>query len=68
MSSDSTRAQPMSPNPEQAIPDQVLDGFHVAVASWFRDVFSAPTMAQSAAWPAILERRLDARLRSNLKR
>ncbi|MBW3564957.1 MAG: DEAD/DEAH box helicase [Acidobacteria bacterium] len=54
MSSDSTRAQPMSPNAEQAIPDQVLDGFHVAVASWFRDVFSAPTMAQSTAWPAIL--------------
>ncbi|AYC34053.1 DEAD/DEAH box helicase [Pseudomonas cavernae] len=31
----------------------VLDGFHPAVAAWFRATFAAPTAAQVAAWPAI---------------
>ncbi|OOG48630.1 DEAD/DEAH box helicase [Rhodanobacter sp. C01] len=30
-----------------------LDDFHPAVAGWFRRTFSAPTSAQSAAWPSI---------------
>ncbi|WP_090547208.1 DEAD/DEAH box helicase [Paraburkholderia caballeronis] len=31
----------------------VLDGFHPAVAAWFRRSFAAPTDAQRAAWPLI---------------
>ena len=31
----------------------VLDGFHPAVAGWFRKTFPAPTDAQLAAWPSI---------------
>ena len=30
-----------------------LDGFHPAVAAWFRQTFDAPTAAQALAWPAI---------------
>src|SRR5580692_5231394 len=30
-----------------------LDGFHPAVAAWFRSRFTAPTAAQERAWPAI---------------
>src|SRR6185437_420171 len=30
-----------------------LDAFHPALASWFRQRFSAPTAAQAAAWPSI---------------
>ncbi|WP_425273968.1 DEAD/DEAH box helicase [Paraburkholderia lacunae] len=30
-----------------------LDGFHPAVAGWFRKTFPAPTDAQAAAWPQI---------------
>src|SRR3984957_10375962 len=30
-----------------------LDGFHPAVAAWFRSRFTAPTPAQEQAWPAI---------------
>ncbi|WP_449427098.1 DEAD/DEAH box helicase [Rhodanobacter umsongensis] len=30
-----------------------LDDFHPAVAGWFRRTFTAPTMAQAAAWPSI---------------
>ncbi|HEV2701378.1 MAG TPA: DEAD/DEAH box helicase [Steroidobacteraceae bacterium] len=30
-----------------------LDGFHPAVAAWFRSRFAAPTPAQEQAWPAI---------------
>jgi ATP-dependent Lhr-like helicase len=30
-----------------------LEGFHPAVAGWFRAAFAAPTPAQLAAWPAI---------------
>jgi ATP-dependent Lhr-like helicase len=30
-----------------------LDGFHPAVAAWFRAKFAAPTPAQEQAWPAI---------------
>ncbi len=30
-----------------------LEGFHPAVAAWFRDRFAAPTPAQEQAWPAI---------------
>src|SRR5580698_2397693 len=30
-----------------------LDGFHPAVAGWFRSRFTAPTPAQERAWPAI---------------
>ncbi len=30
-----------------------LDGFHPAVAAWFRGRFAAPTPAQEQAWPAI---------------
>jgi ATP-dependent Lhr-like helicase len=30
-----------------------LDGFHPAVAAWFRSRFAAPTPAQERAWPAI---------------
>ena len=29
---------------------QALDGFHPAVAGWFRKTFTAPTDAQAAAW------------------
>ncbi|KXU82310.1 ATP-dependent DNA helicase [Paraburkholderia monticola] len=32
---------------------QALDGFHPAVAGWFRKTFTAPTDAQAAAWPQI---------------
>ena len=31
----------------------VLEGFHPAVAAWFRGRFAAPTPAQQQAWPAI---------------
>ena len=31
----------------------VLDSFHPAVAAWFTRTFTAPTPAQSAAWPAL---------------
>ncbi|HEY0310011.1 MAG TPA: DEAD/DEAH box helicase, partial [Luteimonas sp.] len=34
-------------------PRDVLDGFHPAVAAWFRRAFPAPTQAQVQAWPAI---------------
>ena len=30
-----------------------LEGFHPAVAAWFRRTFDAPTPAQEQAWPAI---------------
>ncbi|MFZ6048588.1 DEAD/DEAH box helicase [Pseudomonas sp. CR3202] len=30
-----------------------LEGFHPAVAAWFRASFAAPTAAQARAWPAI---------------
>jgi ATP-dependent Lhr-like helicase len=30
-----------------------LEGFHPAVAAWFRATFAAPTAAQCRAWPAI---------------
>ncbi|RZF29380.1 DEAD/DEAH box helicase [Paraburkholderia sp. UYCP14C] len=33
--------------------ERALDGFHPAVANWFRKTFAAPTDAQSAAWPQI---------------
>src|SRR3546814_495802 len=31
----------------------LLEGFHPAVAAWFRRTFPAPTQAQAEAWPAI---------------
>jgi len=31
----------------------LLEGFHPAVAAWFRRTFPAPTQAQARAWPAI---------------
>ena len=34
-------------------PADVLDGFHPAVAAWFRASFAAPTLAQQQAWPLI---------------
>ena len=34
----------------------VLDGFHPAVAAWFRDTFEAPTAPQVRGWPAIRAR------------
>jgi len=33
--------------------DDVLDRFHPAVATWFRDQFAAPTPAQTMGWPVI---------------
>src|SRR5579883_1007164 len=33
--------------------DDVLDRFHPAVASWFREQFGAPTPAQRLGWPVI---------------
>ncbi len=33
--------------------DDVLDRFHPAVASWFREQFGEPTPAQRLGWPAI---------------
>jgi ATP-dependent Lhr-like helicase len=33
--------------------DAVLDRFHPAVSSWFRDQFGEPTPAQRLGWPAI---------------
>ncbi len=33
--------------------DEVLDRFHPAVASWFREQFGEPTPAQRMGWPAI---------------
>ncbi|MNZ10613.1 ATP-dependent DNA helicase RecQ [compost metagenome] len=32
---------------------RALEGFHPAVAAWFRATFAAPTAAQARAWPAI---------------
>jgi ATP-dependent Lhr-like helicase len=38
----------------QAIaPSDVLDGFHPAVAAWFRQQFGEPTAAQRLGWPVI---------------
>ncbi|WP_103103024.1 DEAD/DEAH box helicase [Pseudomonas sp. LFM046] len=34
-------------------PQVALEGFHPAVAAWFRSSFAAPTAAQAQAWPAI---------------
>ena len=34
-------------------PMKSLDFFHPAVAGWFAESFSAPTLAQAQAWPAI---------------
>ncbi|MDB5775500.1 MAG: lhr [Herbaspirillum sp.] len=34
-------------------PVEVLDGFHPAVAAWFRGAFPAATQAQQQAWPTI---------------
>ncbi|WP_233805392.1 DEAD/DEAH box helicase [Paraburkholderia sp. HP33-1] len=44
-------ARPAAP----ALPpsQDALDGFHPAVANWFRKTFAAPTDAQAAAWPQI---------------
>ena len=33
--------------------DEVLDRFHPAVASWFREQFGEPTPPQRMGWPAI---------------
>src|SRR5580658_4135527 len=33
--------------------DTVLDQFHPAVSSWFREQFGEPTPAQTLGWPAI---------------
>ncbi|NML32842.1 DEAD/DEAH box helicase [Paraburkholderia antibiotica] len=41
-------ATPASPPAPHA-----LDGFHPAVAGWFRKTFDSPTSAQAAAWPQI---------------
>ncbi len=35
----------------------VLDGFHPAVAAWFRGAFDAPTEPQVRGWPSIRRRR-----------
>jgi ATP-dependent Lhr-like helicase len=43
-------ARMLPPAPPQ---DDVLAGFHPAVAAWFRATFPAPTDAQRQAWPAI---------------
>ncbi|WP_250453409.1 DEAD/DEAH box helicase [Caballeronia sp. ATUFL_M2_KS44] len=42
---------------DSASPDTALDGFHPAVADWFRAHFAAPTAAQARAWPLIHARR-----------
>ncbi len=34
-----------------------LQGFHPAVAGWFRSRFPAPTAAQARAWPLVHARR-----------
>ena len=39
--------------PAETVPQDVLDGFHPAVAAWFRRAFPSPTDAQVQAWPAI---------------
>ena len=39
--------------PDIPTPVAALDGFHPAVAEWFRRSFAAPTPAQAEAWPAI---------------
>jgi ATP-dependent Lhr-like helicase len=36
-----------------AVNSSLLDAFHPAVASWFRQRFTRPTTAQAAAWPSI---------------
>src|SRR5215831_2727318 len=33
--------------------DEVLDRFHPAVASWFRELFTEPTPPQRLGWPEI---------------
>ncbi|WP_291313473.1 ATP-dependent helicase [Corynebacterium sp. UBA2622] len=35
------------------MPEQILDRFHPQVASWFREVFAAPTPVQEQAWASI---------------
>src|SRR6478735_7681812 len=42
---------------ESPSPDTALDGFHPAVANWFRAHFAAPTSAQARAWPLVHARR-----------
>ncbi|SAL10449.1 DEAD/H associated [Caballeronia arvi] len=37
--------------------DDALQGFHPAVAGWFRSRFPAPTAAQARAWPLVHARR-----------
>jgi ATP-dependent Lhr-like helicase len=44
--------------PRTSRPDaDVLQGFHPAVAGWFRARFAAPTAAQALAWPLLQARR-----------
>src|SRR5882672_5477474 len=38
---------------ERAAGSDALEGFHPAVAAWFRSAFPGPTPAQLEAWPAI---------------
>ncbi|WP_244794960.1 DEAD/DEAH box helicase [Caballeronia grimmiae] len=47
----------MTAESESPSPDTALDGFHAAVAKWFRAHFAAPTSAQARAWPLIHARR-----------
>ncbi|SAK89202.1 Lhr family helicase [Caballeronia ptereochthonis] len=44
---------PRKPRPA----DDALQGFHPAVADWFRSRFPAPTAAQARAWPLVHARR-----------
>jgi ATP-dependent Lhr-like helicase len=41
------------PHPRSFEDMSVLHSFHPAVAAWFTRTFTAPTAAQSAAWPAL---------------
>ncbi|SAK57764.1 DEAD/H associated [Caballeronia calidae] len=42
---------------KSSAPDDALQGFHPAVAGWFRSRFPAPTAAQARAWPLVHARR-----------